>query len=143
MKKLMTLFSAMLLAVMSSSADTYNYLNFVTAGNQITQFSTSGLRMTFNGGKATVTAGGTTQTVNLATMAYMEFSNTQTSGQTYLTGDVNNDGVIDVQDANILINIMLGKDDGSAYDGRQFVTGGESVTVSDINAVVNIMLGKS
>ena len=60
-----------------------------------------------------------------------------------LPGDVNNDGVIDVQDANILINIMLGKDDGSAYDGRQFVTGGESVTVSDINAVVNIMLGKS
>ena len=143
MKKLMTLFSAMLLAVMSISADTYNYLNFVTASNQITQFSTSGLRMTFNGGKATVTAGGTTQTVNLAAMAYMEFSNTPTSGQTYLTGDVNNDGVIDVQDANILINIMLGKDDGSAYDGRQFVTGGESVTVSDINAVVNIMLGKS
>ena len=143
MKKLMILLSVVMLSVVSAHADTYNYLNFVNANNQITQFSTTGLRMTFNGGTATVTAGGTTQTVNLASMAYMEFSNTQSSGSSYARGDVNGDGTIDVTDVNILINIMLGKDDGSLYDGRQYVTGETSVSVSDVNVVINIMLGKS
>ena len=82
MKKLMVLFSAVLLTMMSMSADTYNYLNFVNANSQITQFSTTGWRMTFNGGKATVTAGGQTQTINLSSMAYMEFTNTASSGTT-------------------------------------------------------------
>ena len=139
----MILLTIAVLTAMGMSADTYNYLNFVTASNQITQVSTTGLRMTFNGGKATVTAGGQTQTINLASMAYMEFTNTQSQGgQTYLTGDVNGDGIVDVTDANILINIMLGKDDGSAYDGRQYVNNDTTVDVSDVNSVINIMLGK-
>lgn len=143
MKKLVLLFTAAVLTILSMSADTYNYLNFVNSSNQITQFSTTGLRMTFNGGRATVTAGGQTQTINLASMAYMEFTNTQTSGSTYIKGDVNGDGIVDVSDVNIVINIMLGKDDGSAYDGRQYVTDGDTtVDVSDVNAVINIMLGK-
>ncbi|MBO5540642.1 MAG: dockerin type I repeat-containing protein [Muribaculaceae bacterium] len=142
MKKLMVLFSAVLLTMMSMSADTYNYLNFVNANSQITQFSTTGLRMTFNGGKATVTAGGQTQTINLSSMAYMEFTNTASSGTTYPVGDVNGDGSVDVADVNILINIMLGLDDGSAYDGRQYVTGNSMVDVADVNYVINAMLGK-
>ena len=143
MKKLVILFAAAMLTMLGMSADTYNYLNFVNANNQITQFSTTGLRMTFNGGKATVTANGQTQTVNLATMAYMEFSNTQAGGTTYIRGDVNGDGRVDITDVNIVINIMLGKDDGSAYDGRQYLTDGDTmVDVSDVNAVINIMLGK-
>ncbi|MBQ9216809.1 MAG: hypothetical protein IJ613_01565 [Muribaculaceae bacterium] len=143
MKKYIILLALALLTAVGMNADTYNYLNFVTAGGQITQFGTTGLRMTFNGGKASVTAGGQTQTVNLSQMAYMEFSNTQTSGSSYATGDVNGDGSVDVLDINILINIMLGKDDGTSYNGRQYVLGGTSVDVADINAIVNIMLGKS
>ena len=143
MKKLFLLFAAAVLTTLGMSADTYNYLNFVNSSNQITQFSTTGLRMTFNGGKATVTADGQTQTINLATMAYMEFTNTQAGGTTYLRGDVNGDGKVDVSDVNIIINIMLGKDDGSAYDGRQYLTEGDTtVDVSDVNVVINIMLGK-
>lgn len=143
MKKLFLLFVAAALTMLSMSADTYNYLNFVNSSNQITQFSTTGLRMTFNGGKATVTANGQTQTVNLASMAYMEFTNTQSSGTTYQRGDVNGDGTVDVTDVNIILNIMLGKDDGSAYDGRQYVSEGDTdVDVTDVNIVINIMLGK-
>ncbi len=142
MKKLILLLSVAFLTIMGASADTYNYLNFVTANNQITQVSTTGLKMTFNAGKATVTTGGQTQTINLAQMAYMEFTNTQSSGgTTYLTGDVNGDGSIDVVDINILINIMLGKDT-TDYEGRQYVNGGTTVDVSDVNIVINLMLGK-
>ena len=61
---------------------------------------------------------------------------------TYARGDVNADGKVDVTDVNILVNIILSKDDGTAYDGRQFVTGNDTVDVSDVNAVINIMLGK-
>ena len=144
MKKLVLLIAAAMFTMLSMSADTYDYLNFVNSSNQITQFSTTGLRMTFNGGKAIVTAGGQTQTINLASMAYMEFTNTQAGGADYLKGDVNGDGKVDVSDVNIVINIMLGKDDGSAYDGRQFVTDGDTtVDISDVNAVINIMLGKA
>lgn len=142
MKKLVLLFAAAVVTMLSMSADTYNYLNFVNSSNQITQFSTTGLRMTFNGGKATVTADGQTQTINLSTMAYMEFTNTQAGGTTYLLGDINGDGNVDVSDINAIINIMLGKAQASDFVGIADVTGDNSIDVSDVNTVINIMLGK-
>ncbi len=59
-------------------------------------------------------------------------------------GDVNADGVVDIVDVNILINIMLGKDTAEAYNGRAYVTeGDQTVDIADVNAIVNIMLGKN
>ena len=57
-------------------------------------------------------------------------------------GDVNGDDRVDVNDINILINIMLGKDNAGNYDGRANVDGEGDVDVSDVNAIINIMLGK-
>ena len=65
----------------------------------------------------------------------------QPAGQ---SGDVNADGVVDIVDVNILINIMLGKDNAEAYNGRAYVTeGDQTVDIADVNAIVNIMLGKN
>lgn len=62
---------------------------------------------------------------------------------TTLRGDVNNDGKVDISDVNIVINIMLGKDSADNYDGRAYITEGDtSVDISDVNAVINIMIGK-
>lgn len=59
-----------------------------------------------------------------------------------LRGDVNNDGVVDVRDINILINIMLGKDDADRYGDRAYITDGDTIVdVSDINAAINVMMG--
>lgn len=58
------------------------------------------------------------------------------------TGDINGDGEVDVMDVNIIVNIMLGKDEASKYPGNANVDGQEGIDVSDVNAVVNIMLGK-
>lgn len=55
-----------------------------------------------------------------------------------LPGDVNGDGVIDIADVNIVINVMLGKDDNVAAD----VNGDGKVDIADVNAVINVMLGK-
>ncbi len=58
------------------------------------------------------------------------------------TGDVDGNGVVDITDANILINIVLGKASASSYGGRANVDGKGDVDISDINAVLNIILGK-
>ena len=60
----------------------------------------------------------------------------------YLLGDVNDDHTVDVSDVNILINVILGKDQASNYGHRCYVTDDETVDVSDVNAVINIILGK-
>ena len=137
MKKLVLLIAAAMFTMLSMSADTYNYLNFVNSSNQITQFSTTGLRMTFNGGKAIVTAGGQTQTINLASMAYMEFTNTQAGGADYLKGDVNGDGKVDVSDVNIVINMILNK---VPMSSSADVDASGIVDVDDVNTLINIIL---
>ena len=59
-----------------------------------------------------------------------------------LLGDVNGDGAVDVGDVNIIVNIMLGKDDAGNYPGAD-VTGDGPIDVGDVNQVINIMLGKN
>ena len=58
-----------------------------------------------------------------------------------LTGDVDGNGTVDVADVNILINIMLGKDNAANYPNAN-VDGQEGIDVGDVNTVINIMLGK-
>ncbi len=68
---------------------------------------------------------------------------TLADGQSWLRGDVNGDGAVDALDVNIIINIVLGKDNPDNYAGRAYVTDGDTlIDVSDVNAVINIMLGK-
>ena len=56
-------------------------------------------------------------------------------------GDVDGSGTVDVADVNILVNIMLGKDNASNYPNAN-VDGQGGIDVADVNMVVNIMLGK-
>ena len=58
-------------------------------------------------------------------------------------GDVNADGLVDIADVNIIINIMLGKDSADNYDGRAYLTEGDTdVDIADVNASINLMLGR-
>ena len=59
-----------------------------------------------------------------------------------LQGDVDGNGSVEGTDLNILINIILGKDNAANYDGRANVDGQGDVDGSDINALINILLGK-
>ena len=60
-----------------------------------------------------------------------------------ITGDVNNDGAVDGNDLNILINIVLGHDSADNYDGRANVDNSDNVVNgSDINAMINLLLNK-
>lgn len=59
-------------------------------------------------------------------------------GAPAVPGDVNGDGMVDIADVNIVINVMLGKADNEAAD----VTGDKHVDIADVNAIINAMLGK-
>ena len=59
-----------------------------------------------------------------------------------LQGDVDGNGHVDGTDLNILINIILGKDNAANYDGRANVDGNGGVDGTDLNTLINIILGK-
>ena len=53
-----------------------------------------------------------------------------------VTGDVNSDGVVNISDINVLINMILNGNNATGGD----VNGDGMVNISDINAVINIIL---
>lgn len=57
-----------------------------------------------------------------------------------LKGDVNGDGTVDISDANLTINIILGAASLSDFPAAD-VNGDGSVDVSDVNLIINIILG--
>ena len=85
-------------------------------------------------------------------LAYLKLSSSQVGSNEYVytdlfgqpaqTGDVDGNGNVDGTDLNILINIILGKDQASKYDGRANVDGTGGVDGNDLNALINILLGK-
>ena len=89
-----------------------------------TQLSTGGKSYKIGGGSYVIT-------FNKETLVF-EFA-TKEAGEPC---DVDGNGVIDVADLNIVINVTLGK----AVNDKADVTGEGSVDVSDINAVINAML---
>ena len=64
--------------------------------------------------------------------------------QAGLQGDVNTDGYIDIDDANIIINIMLRKlPTGGAQADRADVNRDGAIDIDDVNLVVNFILHKA
>ena len=59
-----------------------------------------------------------------------------------IRGDIDGNGVVDVDDLNILINIMLGKANAGDYPGQADIDGSGSADIDDLNILINIMLGK-
>ena len=62
-----------------------------------------------------------------------------------LLGDANLDGVVDVDDMNITINIILGKNTlkiNQIYMPRVDMNQNGNVDIDDLNAIINLMLGK-
>ena len=67
--------------------------------------------------------------------------------------DLNHDGVIDIADVNIMINVLLGYDVPTGNQGNDTaptispdeyydITGDGHVDITDVNAIINKMLGK-
>ena len=65
-----------------------------------------------------------------------------TKGEKALPGDVNLSGNVDIDDVNIIIAIILGKDQADNYDRRAYVNDDDQVDIDDVNALIRIILGK-
>lgn len=57
-------------------------------------------------------------------------------------GDVDGDGKVNGTDLNILIDIVLGRDNAANYDGRADLNNDDECDAVDINNLINIILGK-
>ena len=58
----------------------------------------------------------------------------------FVTGDVNGDGKVDVEDVNAVINIILELKPADFYPGNADLNGDGKVDVEDVNAIINIIL---
>lgn len=97
-------------------------------------------------GQIDITA--TAQASSFQNNGYIVFSTPGSECEIYvyqddIVGDIDANGDVDGADLNILINILLGKDNAANYDGRANINGDPSgnVTSDDINALINILLG--
>lgn len=61
---------------------------------------------------------------------------------TTILGDLNDDGVVDIDDLNIAINIILKKDNDAQHSAQADIDGDGAVDISDVNAIINLILGK-
>ncbi|MBQ7691240.1 MAG: carbohydrate-binding protein [Muribaculaceae bacterium] len=60
-----------------------------------------------------------------------------------VTGDLNGDGIVDVDDLNIVINIIIKKDQESGNESQADLNGDGMVDVDDLNHIINIIIGKA
>lgn len=61
-------------------------------------------------------------------------------GSSVLMGDVNGDGVVDVQDVSVLIDYILGKDLPVFVIAAANVNGDETIDVQDVSGIIDIVL---
>lgn len=54
--------------------------------------------------------------------------------------DINGDGIVDINDVSIMINLIMGRT--TSFAGRADLTGDGRISVSDFNMVIDAMLGK-
>ena len=57
-----------------------------------------------------------------------------------IAGDVDGNGIVDVDDVNAVINIILGRKQQADYEGNADVDDSGIVDVDDVNAIINIIL---
>ena len=57
-------------------------------------------------------------------------------------GDVNGDGVVDIDDLNAVINVMVHKNTDAGIEARTDIDGNGMVDIDDLNVVINVMVGK-
>ncbi len=70
---------------------------------------------------------------------YVDVTEKYTSEDDAVAGDVNGDGIVDITDVNMVINMVLGKLDKTTVAD---IDGSGDVDITDVNGVINIMLGK-
>ena len=127
--------TATLTAILEPANTTVKAVNWTSSNTAVATVDQNG-NVTANAvGTAVITAA-TTDGTNLSATCQVTVKGVRQYG------DINDDGVVDIADVNILINLMQGKEDPRASAETADVTGDGVVDIADVNAVINAMLGK-
>ena len=81
-------------------------------------------------------------TVNSKTNYYVYFEDIYIEYKDYVPGDINEDGNVDIDDLNMVVNVILETSQDVGYRARADVNGDGTVDIDDVNAVVNAVLAK-
>lgn len=129
------------LVAICSSAETYSYLKFTKTNGSTVTCSVAGIKLTYDNNNITVTNDEGTTTIALAEVQDMYFSN-EAGGSSFLIGDVNMDGYVNITDVTALIDYVLG---GNANIDVQAanVNGDSAVNISDVTALIDQVLGSN
>ncbi len=128
------------LVAMVASAETYNYLKFTKTNGSTVTYSVEGLKLTYDATNVTVTNVDGTNTIALAEVQDMYFSNEAEAS--YLRGDVDCNGTIDIADVTALIDYILSKDPtGISLQAGDCDLDGE-ISISDVTSLTDYILSK-
>ena len=126
------------LVTMTALADSQETLTFVKHNATTVTFSTSNLVITYDDfAHAVVTNDDTTAIIDLIDVDYMCFGEVESS---FVTGDVNGDGEVNVADVNALIDIILGGTTDEQTEARADVNNDDEINIADVNALIDIIL---
>lgn len=98
---------------------------------EVSTVSQDGVVTALKAGKATITAS-TTDGSGLSASCEVTV---------YLRGDVNLDGIVDIDDINCIIDIIMGNRGADTFDRRDDVNGDGMTDVDDINKIIDMILG--
>ena len=133
MKRICMILAGLVVSVAAIAADGYGYLTFVMSESDTTSVSVDGLSMTVDGSSLSVVYDGGSTSFSLSKLTKMFFGDSDVT--TYLKGDVNEDGEVDINDVVAIINQMAGTASWRYAD----VNDDEKVDINDVVAVINIM----
>lgn len=99
--------------------------------------------ITTSGKLGFVKASGTAMPANKAWLEYTGTAELVLPFEATKIGDVNRDGLVDVNDVTALVDIILGKDPDNVFDHvAANVNNDNIIDVSDVTALIDIILGK-
>ena len=126
------------LVAICASAETYNYLKFTKTNGSTVTYSVEGLKLTYTTSNVIVTNVDGTSTIALAEVQDMYFTNEATPS--FIRGDVNNDGFLNISDVTELINYLLTDDATGINLEAANCNQDTTISIDDVTTLINYLL---
>ena len=132
----------MLIALVAifASAETYNYLKFTKTNGTTQTYSVEGLKLTYTTSNVIITNNDGTATIALNEVQDMYFTNE--AAPSFIRGDVDGDGGVDIDDVTALIDYLLGTNSSIDINAADCNTD-NMVNIDDVTALIDYLLSGS
>ena len=135
MRQLLTTILALAL-FLPMYADDYEHLTFERSDGTKVSITAVGSVITFTDELLNVVNGSESYQLSLADLSKMYF----TAGDSFLMGDVNDDGIISVVDVMLLVDNILGKEQDDFLPERADIDADGLISITDVTTLVSLIL---